>query len=128
MLMSFSIMGLVSHLSQGLDESIEAEKQFRARLLLQSASVLAAHPAVERGDPLLRQQVSPVLSYEVFLTNEGVHLAINQRQHVALTKQCLKVPKSIAQRICKPARVLHLFGLGSNQLLDEDVLEVARHR
>ena len=78
MLMSFSIIGLVNHLSRGLDESIHAEKEFRARLLLQSARVLAAHPAIERGDPLLRQSVSSVASYEVALTTEGTHLAINQ--------------------------------------------------
>ena len=35
MLMSFSVIGLVSHLSRGLDESIHAEKEFRTRLLLQ---------------------------------------------------------------------------------------------
>ena len=78
MLMSFSIIGLVNHLSRGLDESIHAEKEFRARLLLQSARVLAAHPSIERGDPLLRQWVSPVASYEIALTTEGTHLAINQ--------------------------------------------------
>ncbi len=78
MLMSFSVIGLVTHLSRGLDESISAEKEFRARLLLQSARVLAAHPAIERGDPLLRQSVSNVTSYEVKLTTEGVHLGINQ--------------------------------------------------
>ena len=78
MLMSFSIIGLVNHLSRGLDESIYAEKEFRARLLLQSARVLAAHPSIERGDPLLRQWISPVASYEIALTTEGTHLAINQ--------------------------------------------------
>jgi general secretion pathway protein K len=78
MLMSFSIIGLVTHLSRGLDESVYAEKEFRARLLLQSARVLAAHPAIERGDPLLRQPVSSATSYEVNLTTEGVNLAINQ--------------------------------------------------
>ena len=78
MLMSFSIIGLVNHLSRGLDESIHAEKEFRARLLLQSARVLAAHPAIERGDPLLRQSVSALTSYEITLTTEGTHLAINQ--------------------------------------------------
>ena len=78
MLMSFSIIGLVNHLSRGLDESIHAEKEFRARLLLQSARVLAAHRAIERGDPLLRQSVSALTSYEITLTTEGTHLAINQ--------------------------------------------------
>jgi type II secretory pathway component PulK len=78
MLMSFSVIGLVSHLSRGLDESLGAEKEFRARLLLQSARILAAHPAIERGDPLLRQPVSSASSYEVTLTTEGVRLAVNQ--------------------------------------------------
>src|SRR5262249_45715848 len=78
MLMAFSVMGLVRHLSRGLDESIYAEKEFRARLLLQSARVLAEHPAIERGDPLLRQPVSAVSSYEVSITTEGIHLAVNE--------------------------------------------------
>ena len=78
MLMSFSIIGLVEHLSRGLDESVYAEKEFRARLLLQSARVLAAHPAIQRGDPLLRQPVTSSETYEVNLTTEGVNLAINQ--------------------------------------------------
>jgi hypothetical protein len=78
MLMSFSVIGLVTHISRGLDESIRAEKEFRARLLLQSARVLAAHPAIERGDPLLRQPVSAVASYEATLGTEGVRLAVNE--------------------------------------------------
>ena len=78
MLMSFAVVGLVSHLSRGLDESIYAEKEFRARLLLQSARTLAAHPEIEWGDPLLHQDVSSISSYEVFITTEGTRLAINQ--------------------------------------------------
>jgi len=78
MLTSFAVIGLISHLERGLDESIDAEKEFRARLLLQSARVVAAHPAIESGDPLLRQRVSSVSSYEISLTTEGIYLAINQ--------------------------------------------------
>ncbi len=78
MLMSFAVLGLVSNLSRGLDESIHAEKEFRARLLLQSARTLAAHPDIEWGDPLLSQWVSNTSSYEVFLTTEGTRLCINQ--------------------------------------------------
>ncbi len=78
MLMSLSIMGLVNLLSRGLDESLLAEKEFRARLLLDSARTIAAHPAILRGDPLLRQQVSSATSYEISLTTEGSRLAINQ--------------------------------------------------
>jgi type II secretory pathway component PulK len=78
MLMSFAVIGLVAHLSRGLDESIRAEKEFRARLLLQSARTVAAHPEIESGDPLLHQRVSSASSYEVTLTTEGMRLAVNQ--------------------------------------------------
>jgi general secretion pathway protein K len=78
MLMSFAVLGLVEHLSRGLDESVEAEKDFRARLLLQSARTLSEHPAIERGDPLLRRQVTSATSFEVRLTTEGTRLAINK--------------------------------------------------
>ena len=78
MLMAFSVIGLVNHLSRGLDESIYAEKDFRARLLLQSARVLAAHPAITRGDPLLSQSVTATTSYRINLTTEGIRLAVNE--------------------------------------------------
>lgn len=78
MLMSFAVIGLISHLARGLDESIHAEKEFRARLLLQSAQTLAMHPDIDWGDPLLRQHASSASSYEVNLSTEGVRLAINQ--------------------------------------------------
>lgn len=78
MLMSLSVIGLVQHLSRGLDESMDAEKAFRARLLLESAKTIARHPAILRGDPLLKQQVSSATSYEITLSTEGSRLAINQ--------------------------------------------------
>jgi general secretion pathway protein K len=78
MLMGFAVIGLVNHLSRHLDESRDAEKKFRAHLLLQSARTLTTHPDIERGDPLLRQAVSTTSSYEVTLSTEGVRLAINE--------------------------------------------------
>jgi general secretion pathway protein K len=78
MLMAFAVIGLVEHLSRGLDESLEAEKKFRAHLLLESARTLSGHPDIERGDPLLRQAVSATSSYEVTLATEGMRLAINE--------------------------------------------------
>jgi type II secretory pathway component PulK len=77
-MMSFAVIGLVTNLSRGLDESIYAEKDFRARLLLQSARVLAGHPEIEWGDPLLRQEVSSSSSYDVSINTEGERLALNQ--------------------------------------------------
>ena len=87
MLMSFAVIGLVSHLSRGLDESIYAEKEFRARLLLQSARTLAVHPDIEWGDPLLHQWVSSASSYEVTMTTEGTRLGINQLATSAAQRQ-----------------------------------------
>src|ERR1051325_1574837 len=78
MLMSFAVIGLVTHLSRGLDESLRAEKEFRARLLLQSARTLASHPDIEWGDSLLHQRVSSSTSYEIILGTEGMRVAINQ--------------------------------------------------
>jgi general secretion pathway protein K len=87
MLVSFAVIGLITHLSRGLDEALYAEKEFRARLLLQSARTLSTHPDIEWGDPLLRQRVSSTLSYEVVLTTEGVRLAINQLVNSAVQRQ-----------------------------------------
>jgi len=78
MLMSLSVIALVQHVSRGLDESVDAEKEFRARLLLESARTIATHPGIQRGDPLLRQQVTSTTSYEITLSTEGSRLAINQ--------------------------------------------------
>ncbi len=78
MLMSIAVMGLVDHLERGTNESLAAEKEFRVRLLLQSARTVAAHPALQRGDPLLRQKVSALSSYEIKFSSEGVRLAINE--------------------------------------------------
>ena len=87
MLMSFAVIGLVANLSRGLDESIHAEKEFRARLLLQSARTLSTHPDIEWGDPLLSQWVSTTSSYEVMLTTEGTRLGINQLATSAAQRQ-----------------------------------------
>ena len=78
MLMAFAVIGLVNFLERGVDESLAAEKKFRAHLLLRSARTLAGHPDLERGDPLLRQAISAVSSYEITLSSEGTRLAINQ--------------------------------------------------
>ena len=78
MLMSVSVIGLVHHLTRGLEESVEAEKEFRSRLLLESARTISNHPAIHRGDPLLHQRTSSVTSYQIKLGSEGSRLAINQ--------------------------------------------------
>jgi general secretion pathway protein K len=88
MLMSFAIIGLISHLSRGVDESIYAEKEFRARLLLQSARALSEHPDIEWGDPLLHQWVTSTTSYDVTLTTEGTRLCINQLATNSAVREC----------------------------------------
>lgn len=78
MLMGFAVIGLVRNLSRGMEESIAANRSFRARLMLESARTVASHPAILRGDPLLRQEISPLLSWDVTLSTEGSRLAVNQ--------------------------------------------------
>ncbi len=78
MLMSLAVVGLVHLVSRGLDESVDAEKDFRARLLLESARTIAAHPQIRRGDPLLSQQLTSTTSWQINLTTEGSRIAINQ--------------------------------------------------
>src|SRR6188768_1227517 len=87
MMMSFAVIGLVTNLSRGLDESIHAEKDFRARLLLQSSRVLAGHPDIEWGDPLLRQEVSSTSSYDVSINTEGERIALNLLATSAVHRQ-----------------------------------------
>ncbi|CAN5227895.1 hypothetical protein BH23VER1_BH23VER1_06710 [soil metagenome] len=77
MMMSLAVMGLVEFLDRGLDRDIEAAKRFQARMLAESALVLARHPAVPAGDPLLMQQVSAHASYHARTTSEGAKIAIN---------------------------------------------------
>lgn len=78
MFMSFAVIGLVKHLDRGLDDAILAEKDFRARLILESARTVAAHPAIPRGDPLLHQTLSGVSSWEIHKSTEGSRLAVNR--------------------------------------------------
>jgi hypothetical protein len=77
MMMSMAVMGLVEFLERGLDRDIEASKRFQARMLAESALVLARHPAIPPVDPLLKQRVSPTASYHVRTTSEGARIAIN---------------------------------------------------
>ncbi len=77
MMMALAVMGLVEFLERGLDRDIEAAKRFRARMLAESALVLAGHPAVSPGDPLLKQRVSATESYHARATSEGSRIAVN---------------------------------------------------
>lgn len=78
MMMSFAVMSLVEFLDRGLDRDIESAKRFRARMLAESGLVLARHPAVRPGDPLLVQQVSSTGAYHVRVTSEGARIAVNR--------------------------------------------------
>jgi hypothetical protein len=52
--MSFAVIGLISHLSRGLEESIYAEKEFPgAAACCNRPARSREHPDIEWGDPLL---------------------------------------------------------------------------
>ncbi|MDG2123695.1 MAG: type II secretion system protein GspK [Verrucomicrobiales bacterium] len=78
MMMAFAVLGLVDYLGRGTDEGILEAKRFRARQLAESGLVLARHPKIRAGDPLLVQQVGPAMAYEVRMGTEGTRIAVNQ--------------------------------------------------
>lgn len=77
-LLSATTLGLATYLQYGLEEDAARSKEFRARQLAESGIALALHPSVEKNDPVLRQQVSPVEHYQVEKISEGARININQ--------------------------------------------------
>lgn len=74
---SIAVLALVEFMDSSIEDDLEAGKQFHARLLADSALILARHPQVRRFDPILSQQVSQLARYEVAQSNEGTRIAVN---------------------------------------------------
>ena len=111
MMMAFAVLGLVDYLGRGTDEGILEAKRFRARQLAESGLVLARHPKVGPGDPLLVQQVAPGVSYAVRTGTEGTRIAVNRlagsRGLQAVTRRLLEgwgfdpvVARSLVDALC----------------------------
>lgn len=111
MMMAFAVLGLVDYLGRGTDEGILEAKRFRARQLAESGLVLARHPMIGAGDPLLVQQVAPGVSYEVTEGTEGTRIAVNRlagsRGLQAVTRRLFEgwgfdpvVARSVVEALC----------------------------
>lgn len=78
MVMTMAVGGLIQYMRSGVLQDVQTSKEFQARLLAESGIALALHPKVGKNDPVLKQRVSSVRSYDVTLTTEGARIAINQ--------------------------------------------------
>lgn len=76
-LLSATTLGLAVYLITGLDEEAAKSKMTRARQLAESGLAVVMHPLVERGDPVLRQQVSSVESFQVTMQSESARINLN---------------------------------------------------
>lgn len=59
------------------DENTLSRMRFQARLLAESGANLALHPAIEPGDPVLRQDFEDGRSFEVTIKTEGGRILVN---------------------------------------------------
>ncbi len=77
MMTSIAVLSLLEFLDSSVEEDLDAGKRFHARLLAESAMVLARHPQILPTDPILSQPASHITHYEVAVTNEGTRIAVN---------------------------------------------------
>ncbi len=77
MIMAVAVVGFVEYAKRTVERDAAETKEFEARFLAESGLVLAGHPGVKRGDPVLRQEVGTVRGFEVSVTTEGARIAIH---------------------------------------------------
>ncbi|MEI6536342.1 MAG: hypothetical protein WCN98_13430, partial [Verrucomicrobiaceae bacterium] len=75
--LSFLIVTTMMVAMQDVDSVASRQIVFRARLLAEMGLNIGAHPMVKEGDPLLRNKLSDLESYEALITNEEGRLNIN---------------------------------------------------
>lgn len=75
---SFTVIGVTGIVLAGQEESTALSQLFQARQIARNAAVLAIHPKIEEGDPLLKGQSDIGGTYEVKLVSEGARLNINE--------------------------------------------------
>lgn len=76
-MMAVTVLGIIEFVHYNLDETVALEKDSRARQLAEAGVAIGMHPAVKRGDALLKQTVAPGETFEVHLGSEGGMLNIN---------------------------------------------------
>jgi len=77
MILSFTVAGLINYMRVTQDMAVRAAQDFRARELAEMGLVLALHPAVESGDPLLAQEVGTDSGFRVRVTGEQGKFPVN---------------------------------------------------
>ena len=74
---SICVLGLIGFLYSDLDETTALKNDLHARQLAGAGVAVGMHPAVSRGDPVLKQMLSDGEGFEVSLHSEGGRININ---------------------------------------------------
>lgn len=74
---SLTVIGVARMVLAGQEESAALSQVFQARQIARNAAILAIHPAVEEGDPILTGTSGLGGTYAVRLVSEGARLNIN---------------------------------------------------
>lgn len=75
--MSMTVLGVIQFANFGLEESVLAQKSFRALQLAESGIAIGLHPRVQAGDPVLFTEVNEQESIQVRIEPEDGRLGIN---------------------------------------------------
>jgi general secretion pathway protein K len=75
---SFTVIGVTRLVQISQEESTSLSQLFQARQIARNAAVLATHPNIDEGDPILKGKSDLGGTYEVKLVSEGARLNINE--------------------------------------------------
>jgi general secretion pathway protein K len=75
---SFTVIGVTRLVQVSQEESTSLSQLFQARQIARNAAVLATHPNIDEGDPILKGKSDLGGTYEVKLVSEGARLNINE--------------------------------------------------
>ncbi len=70
-ILSIAVFSATQFLFVGVESESSADALFRAEALAERGIALAAHPQVERGDPVLVQILNERESFEARISSEG---------------------------------------------------------
>lgn len=116
--LSLSVFVVVKLVEFDVDEERFESMRVEARQLALSGIALALHPQIERGDPLLQQQIGTTRSLRVVIESENARLNINR----ALNEPSSPVLKAIFTRWGVPDRDLGMVVDSLYDWVDEDDL------
>lgn len=77
-ILSLAVFAATQLLFTELESDANSGALFRAENLADRGIALAAHPLVEPGDPVLRQQINEAESFEARISSEGERLNLNR--------------------------------------------------